>query len=86
MGKLTPEQIEERAVKATADKAAKEAKAAADKAAKEAAQLEAKGKVKVNFGVNIPFMRKAYTIEEIEADVEVQEYLLSIGSAAVTKF
>lgn len=41
--------------------------------------------IKVNFGVYISHMRKAYSVEEIEESEEIQEYLISIGSPAVTK-
>lgn len=40
-------------------------------------------KLKVKFGVYIPHMRKSYSIEEIEADKEVFDYLVGIGSAAI---
>ena len=51
----------------------------ADEAAK------AKSKYKVHFGVNIPEMRKEYSVEELEADLEVCAYLVEIGSQAVTE-
>lgn len=75
MAQLTEEQIS----KVAADKAAKEAKAAAAKEAKAAPP-----KVKVNFGVEIPGVGK-FTKEEIEADADIQNHLLEIGSGAVTK-
>jgi hypothetical protein len=75
MAKLTEEQT----AKAAADKAAKEATAAALKTAKAAAP-----KVKVNFGIEIPGVGK-FTKEEIEADADIQNHLLEIGSGAVTK-
>lgn len=43
------------------------------------------GKVIVNFGVYIPSMQKSFTKEEIEADPNIIDYLLSIGSQAVSK-
>jgi chorismate synthase len=87
------ELTEEQKAKAAEAKAEKEAKASAVKAEKEAkaaiakAEKEAKStspKVKVNFGVEIPGVGK-FTKEDIEADADIQEMLLEIGSQAVTK-
>jgi hypothetical protein len=42
------------------------------------------GKVVVNFGVHIPEHGQAYTKEEIEANQDIIDYLLEIGSGAVS--
>jgi hypothetical protein len=76
------ELTEEQKAKAAEAKAEKEAKASAVKAEKEAKSTSPK--VKVNFGVEIPGVGK-FTKEDIEADADIQEMLLEIGSQAVTK-
>lgn len=42
-------------------------------------------KFKVNFGVEIPEMKKTYSKADLEANEEICEYLHEIGSGAVTK-
>lgn len=42
-------------------------------------------KYQVNFGVSIEEMKKIYTKQELENDVEACAYLVEIGSQAVTE-